>query len=354
MTILFEVAATSVIHVLVPATIFLGLGVLLLLLGVHSYREGRLVANTPETPIGSIPVGLVRIHGKATGAEILTSPITGVPCYYYHVEVDKWVKKDDQERWQNFKKETAQRNFLLDDGTARVLIDPQDAEFDLPQSLRAEIGPESSHSCYVDSSVGVPNFTENQLYAYLMSDWQKTRVAVQSSEVPGAKAADKVLAVGQKMASLGFSMDVDGVSINPGETGESFRFSETCLLADREYRQADRKQTAMASCCNDPGGCPDDHRGDCCQLDQSRGLTERPACLHERIGGGRERNRIGPSDRQRKRISNGRTENCDPRRPDAASQNLLDNARAGLWSSPPGFSSLANAPSRTTSTVDCF
>jgi len=235
MTILFEVAATSVIHVLVPATIFLGLGVLLLLLGVHSYREGRLVANTPETPIGSIPVGLVRIHGKATGAEILTSPITGVLCYYYHVEVDKWVKKDDQERWQNFKKETAQRNFLLDDGTARVLIDPQDAEFDLPQSLRAEIGPESSHSCYVDSSVGVPNFTENQLYAYLMSDWQKTRVAVQSSEVPGAKAADKVLAVGQKMASLGFSMDVDGVSINPGETGESFRFSETCLLADQEY-----------------------------------------------------------------------------------------------------------------------
>jgi len=235
MTMLFAVAATSVIHVLVLATIFLGLGVLLLLLGVHSYREGRLVANTPETPIGSIPVGLVRIRGKATGAEILTSPVTGVPCYYYHLEVDKWVKKDDQERWQNFKNETAQRNFLLDDGTARVLIDPQDAEFDLPQSLRAEIGPESSQSCYVDSSLGVPNVTQNQLYACLMSDWQKTRAAVQSSEIPGAKAADKFLAVGQKMASLGFSMDVDGVSINPSEAGESFRFSETCLLADREY-----------------------------------------------------------------------------------------------------------------------
>src|SRR5487761_112854 len=42
----------------------------------------------------------------------------------------------------------------------------------------------------------------------------------------------------------------------------------------REDRQADRKQTAMAGCCNDPGWWRDDHWDDCCQLDQSQRLTE--------------------------------------------------------------------------------
>jgi len=38
------------------------------------YREYRLLKDTPEAPIRSIPMGFVHIHGKATGEEPLKSP----------------------------------------------------------------------------------------------------------------------------------------------------------------------------------------------------------------------------------------------------------------------------------------
>ncbi len=222
-------------NVLVPVAIAIAIGVMLLLWGLKSRRESVQVAQTLEAPVRDIAAGPVHVYGKTTGDDRLMSPITGVPCYYYRLQVEKLVKQGDQERWENFKNETAQRSFYLDDGTGRVLIDPQDAEFDLPPTLRAEIGPKSAHFCKIDPSLGIGMFSENQLHAALLSDWGQARAAVQSIGGAGAKVVDKALATGEKMAEWGVSMNVDGVTLNPGLVGDSFRFNEICLLAGREY-----------------------------------------------------------------------------------------------------------------------
>lgn len=220
---------------LVGSGIAILIGLVLFFWGLKSLRESQVVAQIPESPVGSVAPGPVHVHGKTSGDGALTSPITGMPCYYYKAQVEKWVKQGDQERWQVFKNETAQRNFCIEDGTGRVLVDPQGAEFSLPQTIQAEIGPKSNHSCFLDPSLGLPRPNENQLHAILISDWQQARAAVQSLGIPGAKVADKVLGAGETMARWGVTMNVDGVEINPGGVGESFRFHETCLLAGREY-----------------------------------------------------------------------------------------------------------------------
>jgi hypothetical protein len=223
-------------NVLIGVAIAVAIGVMLMLWGMKTRRESQLVAQIPEVPIRSLAEGTVHVYGKTTGDDRLQSPFTGVSCYYYKAEVEKLVKQGGQDQWQPFKKETGQRSFYLDDGTGRVLVDPQGVEFDLPQTLRAEIGVNSTHYCSVDPSLGLPRLSENQLHALLIADWGQARAAVQSMGTTGvAKAADKVLAVGEKMAEWGVSTTVDGVSINPGLVGESFRIRETCLLADREY-----------------------------------------------------------------------------------------------------------------------
>ncbi|HLJ27633.1 MAG TPA: GIDE domain-containing protein [Candidatus Angelobacter sp.] len=241
-TILF---AASVNPVLVASGIAVALGVLLFFWGLKNLRESRTVAGIPEAPVRAIAAGPVHVHGKTAGDGAFMSPVSGAPCYYYKVQVEKWAPQGNQAnqanpaqaqgRWEIFKNEAAERTFCVEDGTGRVLVDPHSAEYDLPQTLRAEIGPHSSHYCHIDPSLGLPRLTENQLHAALMADWAQARAAVQELGVPGAKVVDKVLAAGQKMGSMGLSMTVDGVSINPGGIGESYRFQETCLLAGHEY-----------------------------------------------------------------------------------------------------------------------
>jgi hypothetical protein len=223
-------------NVLIGVAIAVAIGVMLVVWGMKTRNQAQLVAQVPEVPVRNLADGTVHVYGKTAGDDRLQSPFTGVSCYYYKAEVEKLVKEGNQSRWVPFKNENGQRSFYLDDGTGRVLVDLQGVEFDLPQTLRAEIGVNSSHYCTVDPSLGIPRLSENQLHALLIADWGQARAAVQGMGAGGAvKAADKVLAVGEKMAEWGVSTTVDGVSINPGLVGESFRITETCLLADRQY-----------------------------------------------------------------------------------------------------------------------
>jgi hypothetical protein len=235
MTIAFPILAMLATNVLLPAVIAIAIGVMLFFWGLKTRRESLVVSQIPEVPIGNIAAGPVHVHGKTAGDDRLISPISGAPCYYYKLQVEKWVKQGDQVRWEPYKNETGQRSFYLEDGTARVLIDLQNADFDLPATLLAEIGINSAHYCKVDPLAGIARLSENELHAALIADWGQARAAVQSMGGAGAKAADKVLATGEKMAEWGVSMNVGGVSLNPGLVGESFRIRETCLLADREY-----------------------------------------------------------------------------------------------------------------------
>jgi len=218
-----------------PALFFLIgilIGSLLFYLGFKTYREYRILEDTPIAPIRSIPMGLVHVHGKTTGDDRLTSPLTGVPCYYYRVQVEKYVKRDKNSGWETVRTDMDERSFSLDDGTAKVLVNPHLAEYDVPQTFQAEVGKSSTRSRSIDPTLGVPGPSEKDLQEYF-SDNSKARAALASMAGPGAsKLAEKAMALGQKLQGMGFSLSSDGVNFSFGS--HRYRFTEHCLLAERD------------------------------------------------------------------------------------------------------------------------
>ncbi|HEV2349127.1 MAG TPA: hypothetical protein VG028_04690 [Terriglobia bacterium] len=208
------------------------IGLILFFVGFRTYREYRILEDTPIAPIRSIPMGLVHVRGKATDGDRLTSPLTGVPCYYYRVQVEKYVKKDKGSEWETVSTETEERNFLLDDGTAKVLVNPHQAEYDVMRTFQAETGNLTNAGRFVDPSLGIPGPSDMDLRAYL-GDSSKAQAALASLNIPGAKAAGKVLGAAQKLEAMGMAVGGSGLHFTLGE-GQQYRFTEHCLLAERD------------------------------------------------------------------------------------------------------------------------
>ena len=207
-------------------------GLILFFVGFRTYREYRLLEDTPIAPIRSIPMGLVHVRGKATGDDRLTSPLTGVPCYYYRVQVERYVKKEKSSEWETVRTDSEERSFNLDDGTAKVLVNPHQAEYDVMRTFQAETGGVVDLTRFVDPSLGVQGPSDQDLHAYL-NDNSKAIAALNSLNVPGAQAAGKVLGMAQQLGSLGVSLSGGGVNLSFGDT-QKYRFTEHCLLAERD------------------------------------------------------------------------------------------------------------------------
>lgn len=209
-------------------------GALVFFFGFRTYRELRVLADTPIAPVRSIPMGLVHIHGKTTGGDPLTSPLTGVPCYYYTVHVEEYVKKEKESNWKTVRTDSEGRPFYLDDSTAKVLVNPHGAEYDVPRTFHGEVGLHSSHSRSVDPTLGVSGPTEQDLFNYV-TDNSKARAALESSNMPGASTLAKVLDIEQSLEAAGIGVSLGTGGVNIGFGGDrTYRFTENCLLAERD------------------------------------------------------------------------------------------------------------------------
>jgi len=216
---------------------FLAFGILLFIIGFLKYREYRIIADTPQIPVRSVPMGLVHVLGKSTGGTPLTSPLTQIPCYYYEVHVEKRVKRDNREEWETTHRDKAETPFYLEDSTGKILVNPKNAEFNLPRTFMGELHPPAllsfgKGSRYFDESLGVPPPTDDHLRAYLSGQFSQARSALQATNVPGAKIMDKGLAVAEKMQALGVSIGAGGITMDFGN--HPYRFTETCLVAGRD------------------------------------------------------------------------------------------------------------------------
>ena len=228
-------AASGHISPIIPGLLVL-VGVILFVVGFFKYREYRVLADTPQIPIRSVSMGLSHVAGTSTGGQPLTSPLTQVPCYYYEVRVEKQVKKDNQDTWEETHRERAEVPFYLQDETGTILVNPEKAEYNLPQAFFGELRPPALLSFghaprKVDPSLGVPPPTDEHLRAYLNGSFSQARAALRASNIPGAKVMDKGLAVAEKMQMLGVSIGAGGISMDFGN--HAYRFTEYCLLAGR-------------------------------------------------------------------------------------------------------------------------
>jgi hypothetical protein len=231
-------------------------GLILFIVGFVKYREYRVLADTPQVPIRSVAMGLAHVAGTSSGGQPLISPLTKVPCYYYEVKVEKQVKKDNQETWEMTHQERAEVPFYVQDETGSILVDPKNAEYNLPRAFWGELRPPALLSFghaprKVDESLGVPPPTDEHLRAYLNGQFSQMRTAVQSSNVPGAKVLDKGLAVAEKMQMMGVSIGAGGISMDFGN--HAYRFTEFCLPAGHTTN-------VLGSCTENPNPADENDR----------------------------------------------------------------------------------------------
>src|SRR5690348_5144263 len=108
--------------------------------GFKIYRKFRVLADTPEIPIRSMPMGLVEVHGKATGVEPIPSPVSHTPCFFYRVEIQRWEQHGKSSGWRHYKTDLDGAKFYLQDLSGKVLVDAHGAELDLEKNCECQTG----------------------------------------------------------------------------------------------------------------------------------------------------------------------------------------------------------------------
>lgn len=127
--------------------------------GFRAYREYALLQNTPEIPIRSISMGLVRIHGKASSEQLVDSPVSHTPCCYYQVHIQKWTEGDNG-RWSHYGWDAGGAKFYLQDSSGRVLVDARGAEYDIERTGSREAASDGT------SSFATPGAYDTELLCY--------------------------------------------------------------------------------------------------------------------------------------------------------------------------------------------
>jgi len=110
------------------------IGIVLLILALIPFKRKRLIENVPTSKIRSIAMGLVEIYGEVVpeGGNILKSPFSQNDCVYYKYRIDELRQSGKNSHWVTIKKGLDYRNFYLKDETGMVLVDPHDANIDIP------------------------------------------------------------------------------------------------------------------------------------------------------------------------------------------------------------------------------
>jgi hypothetical protein len=85
-------------------------------------------------------MGLVEIHGKAKGLQTVLSPVSNTPCFFYKVDIERWVSDKNGGHWSHAATQAEGTRFYLEDASGKVLVDAHGAEYDLIQTAKRETG----------------------------------------------------------------------------------------------------------------------------------------------------------------------------------------------------------------------
>jgi len=174
-----------------------GLGIFFFFRGLRLFRRGLVVADTPTIPIRSVAMGLTQIHGHTSGDEPFPSPVRGLPCYAFRVQIERY---DKQNGWKHYRTDQNGKRFCLSDDSGRIHVDPLKAEFDVPVSGKRIVG---------DAPM---NFSFGSLLG-----WGRR---YDTSDVSLSAKTDEEL-LEYAAASYDYS--------------NSYRFTERCIEPDQEY-----------------------------------------------------------------------------------------------------------------------
>ncbi|MGA8182017.1 MAG: GIDE domain-containing protein [Terriglobia bacterium] len=112
-------------------------GLIFFVRGLRTFRKSLMVADTPVIPIRSVAMGITQVHGHAGGDTPFPSPVRGLPCYAFHVQIERYEGRNG---WKHYRTDQNGRRFFLSDDSGRIRVDPLKAEFDVPVTGRRVVG----------------------------------------------------------------------------------------------------------------------------------------------------------------------------------------------------------------------
>ena len=147
---------------------FIGIGAFIS--GLSALRFKRLIENLPTSKIEAIAVGLTEVCGKAEpGSSKLSSPFSKTDCLYYNYSIEEYHITRHGGEWKTVKSGDARILFYVKDDTGRLLIDPEEAQIDIPLNYEYRSDIET------DPPNAVIEFLEaNEISPKGLFDWKKT------------------------------------------------------------------------------------------------------------------------------------------------------------------------------------
>lgn len=89
-------------------------------------KRYRTVADTPTSRIASAPQGYIELvgRGQQLPGAALVSPVNGLPCLWYRYRIER----RNGDRWEHIESGVSDDTFGINDGSGRMLVDPDGAE----------------------------------------------------------------------------------------------------------------------------------------------------------------------------------------------------------------------------------
>jgi hypothetical protein len=110
-------------------------------------QRKKWIEDTPMAKISGVAIGPVKIFGKATGPYTLLSPLAQVDCSYYRAVAWNGRDAQDEKHPECRTIETLFTPLFVEDETGVLMIDPRDAQLELPAEYDEEISEASMAEC---------------------------------------------------------------------------------------------------------------------------------------------------------------------------------------------------------------
>lgn len=127
--------------------------------GWHDMKQRRLIEETPTSKIRSIAMGLTEIKGRAKqGLQLYTAPFSQKQCVYYKFLVQEYRRSKNHGYWATIKSGGVKDEFLIEDDTGAVALNPVGARIDLPHSFMSKKLGKEGRAALIDLGVKEKGF----------------------------------------------------------------------------------------------------------------------------------------------------------------------------------------------------
>lgn len=175
----------------------LGLGGFALYNGFRHFFEKQLIVNTPTSRIRSLAMGPVEIFGKVVkrNDSKVKTHITKKSCVWCRCTVEEYRSNGKSSSWHKIFEDTVLDEFYLEDKTGRVLIDPRNAEIEIPMRFEEEsglFGKFSERSKEFIASKRIRTLNKIRVREYYLLPGEETYIFGTAGRNPYVKTEEKV------------------------------------------------------------------------------------------------------------------------------------------------------------------